>query len=235
MARRVQGGDGQLDFVGEREAVAVAQRRRTSKSNVSAGLRWRVRAGRRGEVTGAREVIGVEMGVEHPGDPPAVLGGDLEVHVDVDRRVDHEGLVTGADHIGQAALAASTDLHDRGPRRPRRSTRSYTLPQAAMPPRRFATSQSASGEEIGAPGRTGRRTAHTTTTSSIARELVRPGRSAPWSGMLTAPGMAHSATSSGSRTSSTKGSLSSRTGRPTRRHQCPGTCACPCERQPIPP
>ena len=49
-----------------------------------------LRAGSRGELTGAREVIGVDVGLGDAHDRHPVLRGEVEVDVDIAGGIDHE-------------------------------------------------------------------------------------------------------------------------------------------------
>ena len=70
-------------------------------------------AGAASQESGTGEVVGVQVRVEDLGDPPAVRGGDALVDGHIDGRVDDEGGVAGTDDVGEAALRAAADLHDR--------------------------------------------------------------------------------------------------------------------------
>jgi hypothetical protein len=52
----------------------------------------------------------MEVSVKDPGDAPPALAGRSLVHVGVERRVDHVGLIASADDVRKAALAPAAHL-----------------------------------------------------------------------------------------------------------------------------
>ncbi len=64
-----------------------------------------------GEFEATGDVVVVDVGLEHVGDPHAVFGSELQDAVDVALRVDHHAHVTGADQI--AAIAQTGGFDDR--------------------------------------------------------------------------------------------------------------------------
>jgi hypothetical protein len=57
----------------------------------------------------------VQVGVQYVGDRPVMLTSNVEVLVEVERRVDDHAVGTSADHVGETALAPSAQLYHRRP------------------------------------------------------------------------------------------------------------------------
>jgi hypothetical protein len=61
---------------------------------------------------GAREVVGMEMGVDHMRNRPPMLSSDLQVDAGRERWVDHRRLITRSDDVRQTPLPRAPHLND---------------------------------------------------------------------------------------------------------------------------
>ena len=75
--------------------------------------RWSVAPRASGELARAGEVVGVDMRVEHAGDPRASPRGLVQVRLHVGRGVDDERLAVRRQEVGEAAARLAAELHDR--------------------------------------------------------------------------------------------------------------------------
>jgi hypothetical protein len=96
----------------ERDRIAITERRERRGKPVG-GRQGEGRPGLLGELARPREVVGVEVGLQHMGDAPAALSGQVKVDRRVKGRIDHRRNIAGADEVGEAALAGTTHLQYR--------------------------------------------------------------------------------------------------------------------------
>src|SRR5699024_5847596 len=95
VTRRVAGGDGDVPE-GERVPVLQALRRETVLPVLASRARDVQRGpGRGGELARTGEEIGVEVGLGDGGDGHPVVGGEVQIHLDVAAGVHHQGLPAG--------------------------------------------------------------------------------------------------------------------------------------------
>jgi hypothetical protein len=104
---RVAGGmqdrHGQLHPAGQHKALPVGQR---GEGELEAVRRVEVQggAGRLGQLAGARDVVGVQVGVEDPRYPPPLARSQGDVELDVEGGIDGVRLATGADQVRRQPL-----------------------------------------------------------------------------------------------------------------------------------
>jgi hypothetical protein len=93
------------------DALAVGD---CGKGKLGALLRRQQESGTRvsGQISGAGQVVRVDVRFEHVPNGPSTAVGQVEVHVERDRRVNDDRLGTGADDVRQASLAGPSHLDD---------------------------------------------------------------------------------------------------------------------------
>ena len=97
--RRARRQDGRAD--GDRVAADAGCRSRTRRR--APALTWIAGARELGQAAVARDVVGVRVRLHDVHDPEAMPGRELEVLVDGDRRVDHDGFPRAGDDVRGAA------------------------------------------------------------------------------------------------------------------------------------